>query len=346
MSRANQLDVKGKTVFVGIDVHKKTYAVAAVCEGTVIKTFTLPADYQALEKSLTTLFPKARLRIAYEAGFAGFGLSRFLESQGLECIVVDPASILVQANNLVKTDRRDARAIAQQLAAGMLTGVYRPTVEQELDRALMRYRETLVRDRTRIANRIKSKLFQFGFPVEDRPLCKRILRDIRAQQMPAKLRLILERLIRQYERLSLEIKEVESELETQAIEDEKRETILRSVPGIGKVTSRVIVNELIDFDRFANNKKLAAFCGLTPREHSSGEHIRKGGITKQGSPILRRCLVEASWVAIRKDPSLKRRYEELKKGRGGRKAIIAVARTLIIRARTCLLNNQEYRVAA
>ena len=344
MQKTRTIDTTGKAVFVGIDVHKKTYAIAACCEGMLLMKTVLPAEYAALEKTLKRAFPSARIKTAYEAGFAGFGLHRFLKSRNIECSVVNPASIFIQANNQVKTDKRDAMAIAQQLSAGMLEPVYIPSIEEELHRSLSRSREALVKDRTRLANRIKAKLHEYGYPVEDKPLCLRMLKEIQEIRFPSLLKEIIDQLIQQFFQIWEHIKNVEKKLASQASED-PQEAILRSIPGIGQVTSRVISNEIIDFRRFSNNKKLASFCGLTPREYSSGEHTRRGGITKQGSAILRRCLIESSWIAIKKDAELKSKYEKLKKTRGGRRAIVAVARHLLVRARSCLLKGRSYKIA-
>lgn len=143
----------GKTVFVGIDVHKTTYSVAVVCDGLlVLKVGSMPAEPTKLIEFLTSRFPDSCLKTAYEAGFSGFVLHRALIAAGIENLVVHAASIEVAANDRVKTDKRDATKIAWHLSRGMLEGIRVPSVEEELKRQLTRTREQLIRERTRVSS--------------------------------------------------------------------------------------------------------------------------------------------------------------------------------------------------
>ena len=108
-------DYTGKTVFIGIDVHKKTYAVTCICESVVVKRDTLPASSVILVKYLHTYFTGAKLKTVYEAGFSGFVLHRYLLSNGIENSVVHAASVEISARDRVKTDKRDSLKLATQL---------------------------------------------------------------------------------------------------------------------------------------------------------------------------------------------------------------------------------------
>ena len=144
-----RIDYSGKKVNVGIDVHKKTYSVCCECEGQVVKKATVPAIPGKLVQFLKEHFEGAEIRSCYEAGFAGFGLHRTLVSNRIDNIVVNPASIEVAAKDKVKTDKRDCKRQAIQLAANRLESIYIPSVEQEGERLLTRTREQLVSERTR-----------------------------------------------------------------------------------------------------------------------------------------------------------------------------------------------------
>jgi transposase len=101
--------------------------------------------------------------------------------------------------------------------------------------------------------------------------------------------------------------------------------------------------ELPDLSRFENTHAFSSYLGMTPSQHSSGEHVRLGHITCEGNPHLRRGLVESAWSVIRHDPFLKEKYDRIRaKGTNGKKAIVAVARSLAIRLRRCLLNEVPY----
>ena len=118
--------------------------------------------------------------------------------------------------------------------------------------------------------------------------------------------------------------------------------LLRSIPGIGILIAMEILVELFSIRRFASASQLAAFMGLTPSQHSSGEHIRMGRITRNGKGHLRAMLTEASWILIGKDQFLAKKYETLKHRAGAKRAIVAIARKLIVRVRRVLLDGVPY----
>ena len=113
-----RISYTGERIDVGIDVHKETYTVTCLCQRQMVKTATVPADPARLAESLPRWFPRARIFSAYEAGFSGFVLHRVLTTAGITNIVVNPASVAVAANDTVKTDRRDAKKLARELADG------------------------------------------------------------------------------------------------------------------------------------------------------------------------------------------------------------------------------------
>lgn len=152
---------KGKTVYVGIDVHKSTYSIVTIVEGVVIKKWRTLASPTDLAQQLWRYYPDAQIQSAYEAGFSGFVLHRILTQAGINNIVVNPASIETEAYNRVKTDKRDALKIATLLSAGRLRGISIPTVECEQQRLLTRTRQQLVCEQTSIKNKIRMK-FHFS----------------------------------------------------------------------------------------------------------------------------------------------------------------------------------------
>jgi transposase len=123
-----------------------------------------------------------------------------------------------------------------------------------------------------------------------------------------------------------------------------RVALLQTIPGIGPLSAIEILVELQDITRFSTADELAAYLGLTPSQYSSGEHIRMGHITHAGNSRLRTTLVESSWLLIRKDPEMARKYERVKHKRGGKRAIVAVARNLSGRIRRVLLDQVPYEL--
>jgi transposase len=259
--------------------------VTCVCNKQIVKTATVPAAPAGLAASLLRWFPGATLYSAYEAGFSAFVLHRALPTAGITNIVVNPASIAVAANDKVKTDRRDAKKLAIDLADGRLRGIYVPTEEEELARLLPRTRGQIVEHRATIARQIKAKLHQFGLiaPASRRLISNRYLREIAAWSLTPELRVSLTLLAEQWRFATRQLIEIRRLLREQAAAQAELETVYRSVPGIGEVVARTLATELGDMTRFANERALFSYTGLTPSEYSSGSSVRRGHMSRQGS---------------------------------------------------------------
>ena len=334
----------GKEIFVGIDVHKKSYSLTAICERQIVKKATVKADPRQVSESLKKWFVGGSIKSCYEAGFSGYALHRTLVGGGIKNIVVNAASIAVAANDKVKTDLRDSKKMAQDLSDNRLNGIYIPTPEEEARRSLTRTREQVVDTRATIARQIKAKLHYFGLmnPDDDRLISNRYLKEIENLKLAEDIKFSFGLLIEQWRFLTLQLFKVRKMMLKQAGECSEIEKIYRSVPGVGEVSARVLANELGDMSRFKNARSLFSYLGLTPSERSSGEKVRQGNISRQGSARLRQMLVEVAWRAITQDPALKQNFERIAGTRGKKKAIVAVARNLSGRIRSCLKNNKPY----
>lgn len=334
-----------QVVYLGIDVHKKTYAVTAISDGQVVKKDSLKADPQTLIAYCKKYFPGARIESAYEAGFCGFHLHRCLEAGGIKNRVVDAAGMEIAVGDRVKTDKRDSLKIATHLAAGRLEGIRIPSPEREDYRIITRTREAWVKQRSRIACQLKSLLHQHGLiKADDTKLVSlKWLKALEEMTVSSSLKYALDLHISMWRLLDAQIKNIQEKLEEQAKEDADIEAIYRSVPGVGPTSARVLANELEDISQFSNERKIASYIGLTPSEYSSGEHVRQGHITRQGKPILRKILVQVAWKAVSLDVELQGIFERLAARVGKRKAIVAIARKLVIRMRTCFRTGELYR---
>lgn len=341
-----RLTYSGRIVYVGIDVHKDTYAVTCVCDKKIVKTATVQADPAGLAASLQRWFPDAMLSTVYEAGFSAFVLHRALIKAGIPNIVVNPASVAVAANDKVKTDRRDSKKLAIDLADSRLRGIYVPTEAEELARLLPRTRAQIVEHRATIARQIKAKLHQFGLiaPSSRRLISNRYLREIAAWPLPSELGVSLSLLAEQWRFATRQLIEMRRLLRAQAQAQAPIEKVYRSVPGIGEVVARTLATELGDMTRFANERALFSSTGLTPSEHSSGASVRRGHISRQGSSRIRQLLVETAWRALPRDPVLKESFDRIAATRGKKRAIVAIARRLTGRIRACFRQGTTYAV--
>lgn len=347
---ANTRDYTGKVVYMGIDVHKKTYCCVSTSEGEIVKRDTLPANVRGLLLYINKFFSGAKINSAYEAGFSGFHLHRYLIKNGINNIVVHPASIEISSRDRVKTDKRDALKIATQLSTQRLRGIYIPSIEQEAKRNVSRLRSNFWKLRQQVGSRLKSLLFTQGLIEEDntarisKKWITQKLFEIEKGDYPSDFYYTVKTYTEEWDHLTEKIQEIEKRLKLQAASEKEIHKIYESVPGIGLIHARQLANELGNMSQFRNEKQLFSYTGLTPSEYSSGEHIRQGHISRQGRSVLRKILIEASWVAITKDPSLREVYDRISHRRGSKRAIIAVARRLAGRIRSCLLNGKNYDI--
>lgn len=343
---SNKKSVDGKKVFVGIDVHARTYRVAALVEGEVLKSWTCPANPGVLIDTLNRLCQGAEsVEVVYEAGFSGFSLHRALEGAGFSSIVVNPASLETAANDRVKTDKKDAKKLALHLSQGRLKGIRIPSESEELERQAHRTRSQLVSQRKRVMNQIRSKFHQFGIlGCEDKSVLreKRVLKLL--EDAPEALKAVINPLLRVWQTYNEEIDNLNLIMKRQSQAPEALDELYQSIPGVGPIGSRILSSELGDMSQFKNERALASFVGLTPTEHSSGDKTRKGHISRQGSSRLRGMLVEAAWTAITKDEILRQYYAQLTIRAGAKRAIVAVARKLLLRARAIAKTGEVYQV--
>lgn len=337
-----------KKVYIGIDVHKESWHVTARTEGEELFNGRIPASYHSLLKLLER-FIDCQVRVAYEAGPCGFSLYDKLVADGIDTIVVPPSLIPVESGNRVKTDKRDSRKLAQLLESNMLKKVFVLTEEERMHRELIRTRRQLVDHRGSVARQIKSKLLFYGIssPFHSRygwgrPY-RQWLRGISWQS--SYLEESFEILIDLYEYLTKEIKRITKKvIELSSIDKYAlRMRLIRSIPGVGLLTGMEILVEVQDFARFKTSEEIASYIGLTPSEYSTGPYVRQGRITRCGNTRVRVALLESSWILVGKDPLMKAKYLKLKSSKGAKRAIVAIARKLIIRIRAMLVQNVPYR---
>jgi transposase len=341
---------RGKDVYIGIDVHKETWHVAVRAGGEEVFHGSVDSEYHSLRKLLDR-FKECRIKVAYEAGPFGFWLYDKLIVDGIETIVVPPSLIPMESGNRVKTDKRDSRKLARLLESNMLKKVYVLTEEDRADRELTRTRRQMLEHRGDVMRQIKSKLLFYGikspFSNKREYWSKRYvkwLRDLTFEQ--AALKAPFDILIDLYEYLTLQVKKISKQVVALSRSGKYSHKIklIRSVPGIGILIGMELLVELADIERFKTAEEIASYMGLTPSEYSSGQHVHQGRITRCGNTRARTCLVEGSWHLIVKDLFMRAKYMKLKARKGAKKAIIAIARNLIIRIRRILLNDEPYVV--
>ena len=338
----------GEELFVGIDLHKRNWHVTIRSADVELFCSNIPGSWEALDKVLKR-FKDCKIKVVYEAGYFGFWLYDKLIKYGHDCIVTPPSLIPQEYGNRVKTDRRDSRKLAHLLAKGMLKDVWVPTKEERFHRQVSRRRRQLIKDRIRTQGRIKSELQFYGIDIgETRGKWSKVYLE-NLHRIKFKNRWMQEsfnRLLDLYDFLDKQVREQTILLKELSESDpyRKKVEILRSVPGIGTIVAMEILLELQDVSRFRRAEQLAAYVGLTPSQYSSADKVRMGRITGIGKNSVRTALVEASWKLITKDGAMQEKYERIKARAGGKRAIVAIARTLLLRTRRMLLDDIPYAV--
>jgi transposase len=346
------LDFTGQNIYVGIDVHNKSWKVDIYNDDFELKSLNQEPSVDRLCKYLESNYKNANYLLAYEAGFSGFWIQRAFAKNGVTCKVIHPADVPTNhKEHLRKTDAVDSRKIAKGLKNHELNFIHVPELNEEFDRLLVRSRVGLAKDMTRVKNRIKALLKLQGIIIPDKysegnwnRAFINWLKQIEFGYPSGKL--ALDNLLSEYDFFKKRKLETDAAIRKLSQTDYYKNNLelLLSIPSIGRLTGMILLTELGNIKRFKRLDDLCSYCGIVPNCHSSGETERDGGLTRRGNAIVKRVLIECAWVAIKKDPALLLYYKEQTSHMKGQKAIIKVARKLVSRIRYVLLNQQKYEL--
>ena len=346
------------TRWVGLDVHADCIAVAELDDGAKeARTSEIGAEPKAVAKAFKRMSSEADLRVCYEAGGSGFELYRQLVSMGIDCVVIAPSMTPRKPGDRIKTDRRDAIRLARAHRAGELTAVYVPTDLQEAARDLVRARDDARRDRVTARHRVSGFVLRHGLRFREGKARwtdkhRRWLRGLRFAESAAQQ--TFDHYLAHVEYLDARLKDLDEKIAALAETAPWKGRVerLSSLRGIATLTAMILLTELIELRRFEHPRKLMAYAGLVPSEHSSGDSRRRGRITKAGNAHVRRILVESAWtyrhpkaalaiqrqwskqtpevvrIAQRASLRLSKRFRRLDARGKRQKAVVAVAREL------------------
>ena len=290
------------TTYVGMDAHAAEIHVAMLRPGhaqaLTWNVANTKASVMAMAKRMRREAPGA-IRACYEAGPTGYQLLRWLEEAGISCDVVAPSLIPVKPGDRIKTDRRDARKLAEMLRAGMLTMVRPPTPAEEAARELMRRLQSAKSDRQAVRNQLSKFLLLRGVRWLKRSWTKEHWAWVWKLELGP-----IENAVLDDSRLALvqvddRIRTLEEEVQKLA-ESEPYATrvgYLRCLKGIDVLTAMMLLTELHGVERFTSPRQLMAYLGLVPSESSSGARERRSSITRAGNSRVRWLLVESAWHA-------------------------------------------------
>jgi transposase len=355
--------MKKGTTTVGLDAHQKTIHAAILLPGSeasMLDSFANTSD--GIRRFIRRMKKRApgAVECCYEAGPLGYGLQRSLQGLGVGCVVIAPSLIPRKPGDRIKTDRRDARKLAELFRAHLLTEVHPPTPEQEAVRDLCRAREAAKEDQKRSRHRLSKFLLrrQIRWTAGRKAWTRAHQEWLRGRRLPHPAdQAILDDHLLALEQVEGRLCAFDQQIEVLATQAPYAEAVghLRCFRGIDTLTALSILAELHDLRRFASPRALMAYLGLVPSESSSGGVEKRGAITKAGNSRVRRLVIEAAWhyrhrpavgyrlhkrragqpacviaIADRAQQRLNQRYRRLlERGKPHNKVIAAVGRELV-----------------
>jgi transposase len=332
--------------YVGIDLHKQTIVLCVMDKDRTVlnRQRFLCSNVERIRDYFSQLGP---FQFVVEATATYEWLVQLLEPLAESWVLAHPSKMRVIAESTKKTDKLDAQILAEFLALGMVPQAYRPTARQREHRVLVRHR---VQCRQRVS-RLRCQIHHLAatYNADRRDLFDPDrLEDLRQRtDLTRADRFILGQRLQDYHDALKRLAEAKAELKSFAgagPESEQRErAILQSAPGVGETVCEVVLAELGGVERFGSIKQVTAYAGLVPAKRESDTKNKELGITKKGSRLLRWALVQSAWQAIRHSSRWRTVYDQLKRRRGSKRAIIAVARRLLGVLASMLKSGEPYR---
>ena len=346
------ISFKGQKIFIGIDVHKKNWDVAIAPEVGIVKRHTQKASAKELFDFLKKHYPDGDYLAVYESGFSGFSTYYALKDVGIECKVIHAADVpTTQYEEVMKTDRVDSVKLVRSLKAGLLKGIYIREKENIDDRSVVRIRKTIQKQLSGYKARVKHMLHCNGVSFPERfekpgshwskAFLKWLKEDV---TLLSSTRNSLDLLIRQVETIRLTLLEATKMMRSLSQTERYKHKcdLLMTVPGIGFIVSMCILTEIYDVKRFHNEKEFAAYLGLIPTSHSSGDKVVHGEMTFRGNKQLGPMIIETAWISICKDAGLGSLYLRYKERMKPQEAIVRIARKLSNIIFAVLKNETQY----
>ena len=316
-------------IYCGIDLASKSSAICVVNEpGERLKEFEIPTDEDGFRVGLQ---PWAKLRCIVEASPLSEWVAEQLEKVGHQVVIIDPRKAKAVIQTKKKTDRLDARNLAQMARTGWYTEVHRKSEAARLLRSELQARSGLVETANAMKARIRGLLRAHGIKlgvVSYGDFVERVREMAQARQRG--LWTMLKPLCEVWRQAMDKAEQLRQHIKARSRQDALIQRLM-TVPGVGPIVATAFVATIDDPGRFRRSDQVSAYLGLTPSVHQSGETEYRGRISKEGDGLLRWLLVEASHVLLtrsHRDCALKSWGLGLQRKKGLGKARVAVARKL------------------
>jgi transposase len=342
-------------IFTGLDVSKKSISVTFTNHQGFIRSLNMPHKAEHLLNYVRKHFPDQKIAFVYEAGPTGYGLYDGLAAQAYPCLIAAPSMIPRAPGQRVKTNRLDSKALSENLRGGQLKSIHVPSPTYRQLRHLTQLRDVLVSELAGMKQRIKSLLLFEGTEFPPAPPGSQwsfLVKDkLRKLPCSGTVRFKLDQLLDSLEFNEKQVLKTITEIRRFCRNDPELSQCMKylmTISGIGWITASQLLARIGDWRELNNIRQLAGFLGLVPTEHSTGERIDRGSITRTGDERLRSKLIQASWSAIRQDGELREFFRSVCRKHprevASRVAIVAVARKLSVRISVVLMKQRPYEV--
>ena len=347
--KREQVNFSGKACWVGVDVHKLTYAVAILDEDGQRLEFSTPAEPKKFLLQLMKMGMTIKV-LAYESGPTGYGLAWACQEMGIGVLVAAPSRIPRPVSKTGKTDRLDSMKLVEFLARDMLKGIAVPSREEFALREMERARQRLVRRRREVRQHIRAFLLRnsLGEPSGLDSWGAAPLHVLRAMSLPTYLRLSLDSYLEEHATILASLAKISKQLANAAIELGYGERIkyLRTIPGVGATIAHTFTCEIFRPERFKRAEDICAYVGLAPITSHSGAGKEKAWLRPVGQHYLRSILVESAWRLVAVESNYRIFYNRIRDNTGlTQKAITAVARKLLVLIWRIAIECRPYRPA-
>lgn len=332
--------------YAGLDISMKETAVCIVDEkGKVVEELKVPSEPNAIAQYLEWSGLNI-VKVGLESGSTSRWITQGLKKRGVHAVCVDARKMAALLTVIVnKTDKNDARGIAEAIRCNSYREVFLKSDESVETEAILTCRRLLVRQRKTIKNTVRGILKQYGLllgSVTDKVLSQKVKQI--AKTLPKAVQESLRSLLKCFETLIKEEEKHDKVVEVR-VKNDKQVKRLMTIPGVGPITALAFKAEIDEPCRFKKSRQVGAYLGLTPRQYSSGEIHRQGRISKCGSREMRSLLNEAGVSILtrsKKWSRLKAWGMKIQKKHGFKKAAIAVGRKLAVIMHSMMIHEKDF----
>lgn len=335
--------------YAGIDLHKRYVQVSVTDKsGKELINQRIACDKGKLRDFFSSFDKPVSSVIEATANWPW--LVRLLKDEEISVCLAHPLKTKAIASAKIKTDSIDAKTLADLLRANLIPQSYLPTDKEQTKRDLLRFRVNLVRQKTQLKNRIHALLAKQNiklptctdlFGKKGREFLNKITQD-NFLELTGQEKMLIGEYLSLIDVLKVKVEKIDKRVK-ETVKTDPQARLFLTIPGFGPLTASFLSAELGSLKRFRSDKQLVGYVGLAPSTYSSADKTKRGSITKTGNPYLRWILVQASHRAIKKDHYLKAFFLRIAKRRGKKKAIVAVARKLLVSCFFMIKNNQPYQ---